>query len=130
MIKGCTQVLLRLQAVLDSYGQAGEDEDLVFLTRLIQLACGARAQLKQGGSFPPASQGLIKRLYPALMAACLADATAYTGTRSQSRLTSAHKTHAGSFPPASQGLIKRLYPALSSLAGRGQAQVSCALAAS
>ena len=75
-----TQVLLRLQAVLDSFAQAGDDEDLVFLTRLIQLACSARAVLKHGGSFPPASQGLITRLYPALMAACLADAATYTGT--------------------------------------------------
>ena len=71
---------MRLQAVLDSFAQPGDDEDLVFVTRLIQLACSARAILKHGGGFPAASLGLITRLYPALMAACLADATAYTGT--------------------------------------------------
>ena len=74
------QVLLRLQAVLDGMQQADEDDELVFITRLVQLACSARAQLREKSSgLPAASSTLLKKLYPTLMVASLADAASYEG---------------------------------------------------
>ena len=74
------QVLLRLQAVLDGMQQADEDDELVFITRLVQLACSARAQLREKSfGLPAASSTLLKKLYPTLMVASLADAASYEG---------------------------------------------------
>ena len=116
------QVLLRLQAVLDGMQQADEDDELVFITRMVQLACSARAQLREGRfGFPAASSTLLKKLYPTLMVASLADAATYDGAcllqHSESSLICldfrAQLWEGGfGFPAASATLLKKLYPIL------------------
>ena len=79
-------MLLRLQAVLDGMQQADEDDELVFITRLVQLACSARAQLREKSiGLPAASSTLLKKLYPTLMVASLADAASYEGAGQSAR---------------------------------------------
>ncbi|MCJ1461801.1 Cofactor of BRCA1 [Pseudocyphellaria aurata] len=68
------QVLRRLHAVIKAEGQPSHDDHLVFLTRLIQLACSARTQLRDNRySFAPASNEMMSVVYPCLID-CLIDA--------------------------------------------------------
>ena len=55
-------------------GTPSDDPRLVFLTRLVQLACSARTQLRdQRFQFPAASTEMMSVVYPCLMG-CLFDA--------------------------------------------------------
>ncbi|KAK9803792.1 hypothetical protein WJX73_009326 [Symbiochloris irregularis] len=66
------QALGRLKVVLDSEGSPSDDGPLVFLTRLMQLACSARMQLReQRFSLPQASPQMMSVVYPALMGALM-----------------------------------------------------------
>ena len=68
------QVLRRLQSVMKAEGRPSDDSSLVFLTRLVQLACSARTQLREHRfHFLPASTDMMSTVYPCLID-CLIDA--------------------------------------------------------
>ncbi len=64
------QTLRRLEALVAGEGSPAADADLVFLTRLLQLAVACRAMLRERAyAFAPASPELLHTFYPLLMAA-------------------------------------------------------------
>lgn len=61
------QVLRRLESLVESEGSPSSDLDLVFMTRLMQLAVGARGMLRERQyHFPGAADHLLKTFYPIL----------------------------------------------------------------
>jgi hypothetical protein len=57
------QVLRRLEAVVELQAAPREDSDLAFLTRLLQLATGARAMMKERAFEFPGKHGRICQLF-------------------------------------------------------------------
>lgn len=74
------QVLHRLSAISEALSMPGDDEDLVFLVRLLQLAVGCRQMLKEKRyAFPPVKPELASEFFAILIGFTLeaAEATAY-----------------------------------------------------
>lgn len=62
------QVLHRLPVIFEAQGVPSEDEDLVFLTRLLQLAVGCRQMLKEKRyAFPPVKMELAGDFFAILI---------------------------------------------------------------
>ena len=69
-LAGWVQTLRRLEALVAGEGSPAADADLVFMTRLLQLAVACRAMLRERAyAFAPASPELLHTFYPLLMAA-------------------------------------------------------------
>ena len=61
------QVLRRLEQLVESEAPASSDDNLIFMTCLMQLAVGARQMLRERRyKFPEVSSDLLKTLYPIL----------------------------------------------------------------
>lgn len=60
-------MLRRLENLVEREGSPSSDTDIVFLTRLMQLAVGARGMLRERQyAFPEAADHLLKTFYPIL----------------------------------------------------------------